>query len=63
MQPACCLEVDRTANPMRDSMYAESLDIANGVAKVPSTPGLGVEPDRAAIKEYCVQQTENNHVS
>lgn len=56
------LETDRTPNPMRDDMYAVSLEISNGTAKVPSTPGLGVEPDRTAIQDFCVQQTEKNNV-
>ncbi|CAA6679627.1 MULTISPECIES: mandelate racemase/muconate lactonizing enzyme family protein [unclassified Lentimonas] len=52
------LEVDRTPNPMRDEMYAVALEIKDGVATVPTAPGLGVEPDREALKQYCVQQTE-----
>ena len=56
------LETDRTANPMRDDMYAVSLEISNGTAKVPCTPGLGVEPDRVAMKDFVVQQTEKNNV-
>ena len=54
------LEVDRTPNPMRDEMYAVALQISAGVVKVPTTPGLGVEPDRAAMKNFTVQQTERN---
>ena len=57
------LELDRTANPMRDNMYANALEISSGLAKVPCTLGLGVEPDRAAIKDFCVQQTEKSNVS
>ena len=52
------LETDRTPNPMRDEMYATGLEISGGVATVPTTPGLGVEPDRAAMKTFCVQETE-----
>jgi D-galactarolactone cycloisomerase len=54
------LEVDRTPNPMRDEMYATALEISNGIAKVPATPGLGVKPDRGAMKNFCIQQTEKN---
>ncbi len=52
------LEVDNTPNPMRDEMYSISLNIQNGVAEVPSTPGLGVEPDRKAMDAFCIQKTE-----
>jgi D-galactarolactone cycloisomerase len=52
------LELDRTPNPMRDEMYAVFPDISAGVIKVPSAPGLGVEPDRAAMKSFCIQETE-----
>ena len=52
------LEVDRTPNPMRDEMYEVTLEIKNGVATVPTAPGLGVEPDRKAIERFCVQKTE-----
>ena len=52
------LEVDRTPNPMRDEMYAVGLEIEGGVVRVPTAPGLRVEPDRAAMKRFCVHQTE-----
>jgi len=52
------LEVDRTPNPMRDEMYAVSLEITEGMVKVPTAPGLGVEPDRSAMESFCVQKTE-----
>lgn len=56
------LEKDLTPNPMRDEMYAVGLEIKNGTVTVPTTPGLGVEPDRAAITKFCVQTTEKSHV-
>ena len=52
------LEVDRTPNPMRDAMYAQALEISDGVVMAPTTPGLGVEPDRTAMETFCVQKTE-----
>jgi D-galactarolactone cycloisomerase len=55
------LEVDRTPNPMRDEMYAVPLEIANGIVQVPTTPGLGVEPDRAAMKTFTVHKTEHKN--
>jgi D-galactarolactone cycloisomerase len=54
------LEVDRTPNPLRDEMYAVALPISAGVVTVPMAPGLGVEPDRAAVKTFTVQETEKH---
>jgi D-galactarolactone cycloisomerase len=55
------LEKDLTPNPMRDEMYAVEIEIENGIVKVPTAPGLGVEPDRAAMEKYCVQKTEKTN--
>lgn len=55
------LEVDRTPNPMRDEIYAIGLEISRGAMKVPTAPGLGVEPDRDGIDRFCVQKTEKTH--
>lgn len=52
------LEVDRTANPMRDEMYGNGLKVDQGVIQVPTAAGLGVEPDRAVMERFCVQKTE-----
>jgi D-galactarolactone cycloisomerase len=54
------LETDRTPNPMRDEMYAASLEISNGQAIVPTSPGLGVEPDTTAMEQFCINKMENN---
>jgi len=54
------LEVDRTPNPLRDEMYTVALEISAGVVKVPTAPGLGVEPDRAVMKTFAVQETERH---
>ncbi len=56
------LETDLTRNPMRDEMYAKSVKVSAGVASVPTEPGLGVEPDRNAMKQFCVQETEKANV-
>jgi len=52
------LEVDRTCNPLRDEIYSVTLEKLDGILMVPTRPGLGVEPDRAAMVSFCVQQTE-----
>jgi D-galactarolactone cycloisomerase len=53
------LEVDRTPNPMRDDMYSTTISIEDGCAIVPTSPGLGVEPDRQLMKEFTINHTEN----
>ncbi|OUX38389.1 MAG: galactonate dehydratase [Kiritimatiellaceae bacterium TMED266] len=55
------LERDLTSNPMRDEMFAQSVEVVQGVARVPMVPGLGVEPDREALHQYCVQKTEKKN--
>jgi D-galactarolactone cycloisomerase len=55
------LERDLTSNPMRDKMFAQSVEVVEGVARVPVAPGLGVEPDREALRQYCVQKTEKKN--
>ncbi len=46
---------------MRDEMYAVGLECSNGTVKVPTAPGLGVEPDRIALEKFCVHKTEKTH--
>jgi D-galactarolactone cycloisomerase len=55
------LETDLTSNPMRDEMFAQGVRIDRGEITVPTGPGLGVEPDRESMANYCVQQTEKTH--
>jgi D-galactarolactone cycloisomerase len=52
------LETDRSDNPMREQMYKRKLEFENGTIAVPTVAGLGVEPDKKAMLEFCVQQTE-----
>jgi D-galactarolactone cycloisomerase len=51
-------EIDCTPNPIRDEIYTVGLDITEGRVKVPTSPGLGVEPDRSTMESFCVQKTE-----
>ncbi|MCP4380726.1 MAG: mandelate racemase/muconate lactonizing enzyme family protein [Hyphomicrobiales bacterium] len=54
------LEFDTTDNRFRDELLVEPLDIqgqvarTGGFASIPSSPGLGVEPDRDFIARYEV---------
>lgn len=51
------LEYDRTENPLRDNLYKTSINVSQGVAHVPTAPGLGVEIDLDLLKEFCVSTT------
>jgi D-galactarolactone cycloisomerase len=51
------LECDRTPNPLRDDLFENPLSVQNGIALVPTSPGLGMSVDRAAMNSFCVQQT------
>ena len=54
------LEFDTTDNKFRDNLLLTPLDIQgqvgrnNGYVRIPTGPGLGVEPDRAFIQRYQV---------
>ncbi|SMP41374.1 D-galactarolactone cycloisomerase [Neorhodopirellula lusitana] len=54
------LEYDRTPNALRDKLFDVPVAVSNGVAQVPTGPGLGVTVNVEAMKEYVVQQTEVN---
>jgi D-galactarolactone cycloisomerase len=45
-------EYDVAENPLRDELLREPLRPVNGVIPVPLAPGLGVEPDRAALERF-----------
>lgn len=45
-------EVDANPNPLREEVFPLRVD--EGVATLPDTPGLGVEPDLARLKRYLV---------
>jgi D-galactarolactone cycloisomerase len=47
------LELDRTENPLRDQLLAAPLEIADGWASVPTSPGLGVEPDARMLAKFA----------
>jgi D-galactarolactone cycloisomerase len=49
------LELDRTPNPLRDELSAHRFDLVDGAVAVPRGPGLGVEPDHAALERFRVK--------
>ena len=46
------LELDRTENPIRDEVLSEPLEISQGVVRVPTGPGLGVEVAEEILERY-----------
>jgi L-alanine-DL-glutamate epimerase-like enolase superfamily enzyme len=46
------LEVDANDNPLRDRFSGAVADISNGTITLTEAPGLGIEPDLAAIEQY-----------
>ncbi|MCA6107038.1 mandelate racemase/muconate lactonizing enzyme family protein [Bradyrhizobium cenepequi] len=46
------LEVDCNDNPLRDRFCGPVADVVDGMIELGEAPGLGVEPDLAAIEQY-----------
>jgi D-galactarolactone cycloisomerase len=46
------LEVDSNDNPLREGFCGAVADISDGEIVLPEAPGLGIEPDVAAIERY-----------
>jgi L-alanine-DL-glutamate epimerase-like enolase superfamily enzyme len=51
---ALMLEYDATENPLRDRLLKQPLEIHDGHMGIPELPGLGVELDESAVKEYAI---------
>ncbi|TWU42350.1 mandelate racemase/muconate lactonizing enzyme family protein [Novipirellula artificiosorum] len=52
------LEYDRTPNALRDELFDVPVRVENGVAQVPTGPGLGVTVKEDAMKSFEVRETE-----
>lgn len=52
--PRFTLEHDRTANGLRDNLTFPDFEVNNGELVISDKPGLGVEIDEKALKEYLV---------
>jgi len=46
------LEVDSNDNPLRNDFCGAVADVSDGEIVLPEAPGLGIEPDIAAIEQY-----------
>ncbi len=53
------LELDQTANPLRNEVFSQTVSIEGGMVKVPTGPGLGVEVDAGALRSFVVATTSH----
>ncbi len=60
-QPPCLhptplmLEYDRTENPLRDESLATPIEVHDGLATVPTGPGLGVAVNEDTLHRYAIK--------
>ncbi|MCA8926504.1 MAG: mandelate racemase/muconate lactonizing enzyme family protein [Alphaproteobacteria bacterium] len=52
------LEIDANPNPLRTALVPETVAVRDGLFRLPPGPGLGIEPDTAALAEALVWQAE-----
>jgi L-alanine-DL-glutamate epimerase-like enolase superfamily enzyme len=48
------VEVDSNPNPLRSLMMGTSFQVTEGSMSLPQRPGLGIEPDFDALREFRV---------
>ncbi len=49
------LELDTYENPFRDKIAGKSFELRDGYVTIPTGPGLGIEINEEAVKEYVVK--------
>jgi len=54
------LEFDRTEHPIRQSLLVEAIEHQNGAVAIPEGPGLGVEVNREALRQYRISEAEGS---
>jgi D-galactarolactone cycloisomerase len=50
------MEFDRTHNPFRQAVLTSPLDHEQGVVSIPDGPGLGIEVNRDALREFALKE-------
>jgi D-galactarolactone cycloisomerase len=48
------MEFDRTHNPFRQAIVSSPIEHNSGVVAIPNKPGLGIEINREALREYAM---------
>lgn len=56
--PACTLPNDAGHRIREDDLIAETLEVREGLMRVPETPGLGVTLDQDALQHYAINSFE-----
>lgn len=51
------LEFDRTENPFRQAVLSQPIEHDNGSVAIPDRPGLGIEINRDALREFAPKET------
>ncbi|MCY1383345.1 D-galactarolactone cycloisomerase [compost metagenome] len=46
------MEFDRTHNPFRQAVLHTPIEAVNGTVAIPNAPGLGIEVNRDALREF-----------
>lgn len=54
------MELDRTENALRDEVTVSDVIVKNGILQVPETPGLGVDVNLEALKNYEERNLDSN---
>jgi len=50
------LEFDRTRNPFRQAVVTSPIEHVKGVVTIPDGPGLGIEVNRDALRQYALKE-------
>lgn len=48
------LELDQSENPWRNGLAKQHFELEEGMVRVPTAPGLGIEVDEALVRKYAV---------
>ena len=56
------LEFDRTDNPFRQAVIKTPIEHRHGVVQIPDGPGLGIEINRDALKEFKMPEPKSGEV-
>lgn len=51
------LEFDRTENPFRQAVVQTPIEHDQGVVRIPDGPGLGIEINRDALRQFALKET------
>ena len=50
------LEMDVNENPLRDTVLSGQFAIDEGFVTLPTSPGIGIDPDLSALEQWRVDQ-------